>query len=166
MSQLAEEAGEDPHVDETNLYCKVIGVDHKGRVYGLGSMGRRNNDPGASSSQGPSTQDFATLQCNISRLSSIVEDQHNQIQMQHEQIALLQSMLMQSMGGRYLGASSSQPPPLPPHPPLPASHQETPTPATKVPTPALDANDVYHLRVNRIRDEMHIKGDEIYEFGL
>ncbi|KAK9102825.1 hypothetical protein Sjap_020079 [Stephania japonica] len=37
MSQSAEEAGDDPHVDETNLYYKVVDVDHKGRVYRLGS---------------------------------------------------------------------------------------------------------------------------------
>ncbi|KAK9110126.1 hypothetical protein Sjap_018186 [Stephania japonica] len=30
MSQSAEEAGDDPHVDETDLYYKVVGVDHKG----------------------------------------------------------------------------------------------------------------------------------------
>ncbi|KAK9084806.1 hypothetical protein Sjap_025217 [Stephania japonica] len=163
MSQSAEEAGEDPHVDETDLYYKVISVDHKGRVYGLGSTGRRYNDSGASSSQVPSTQDFATLQSNVSRLSSIVEDQQNQIQTQQDQIALLQSMLMQSMGGGHPGASSSQPPPPPP-PPRP-SHQETPTPVTAVPTPALDGDDVYHLRMDQIRGEMHIEGDEIYEFG-
>ncbi|KAK9155930.1 hypothetical protein Sjap_003410 [Stephania japonica] len=84
MSQSAEEAGEDSQMDEIDLYYKVVGVDHKGRVYGLGSMGRRYNDPGANSSQGPSTQDFATLQSNVSRLTSIVEDQHNQIQTQHD----------------------------------------------------------------------------------
>ncbi|KAK9096152.1 hypothetical protein Sjap_021649 [Stephania japonica] len=77
MSQSAEEAGEDSHVDETDLYYKVVGVDHKGRVYGLGSMGRRYNDPGASSSQGSSTQDFVTLQSNVSRSTSIVVDQQN-----------------------------------------------------------------------------------------
>ncbi|KAK9123653.1 hypothetical protein Sjap_013255 [Stephania japonica] len=70
MSQSAEEAGDDPHVDETDLYYKVVGVDHKGRVYGLGSTGRRYNDPGASSSQGPPSQDFATLQSNVSRCLS------------------------------------------------------------------------------------------------
>ncbi|KAK9090984.1 hypothetical protein Sjap_024161 [Stephania japonica] len=84
MSQSAEEAGDDLHVDKTDLYYKVVGVDHKGRVYGLGFIGRKYNDPGASSSQGPSSQDFATLQSNVSRLTSIVEDQQNQIQMQHE----------------------------------------------------------------------------------
>ncbi|KAK9085356.1 hypothetical protein Sjap_025767 [Stephania japonica] len=118
MSQSAEEARDDPHVDETDLYYKVVGVDHKGQVYGLGSTGRRYNDPGASSSQGPSSQDFATLQSNVSHLTSIVEDQQNQIQTQHEQIALLQFMLMQSMRGGHPGASSSYPPsPLPPPPP-------------------------------------------------
>ncbi|KAK9091542.1 hypothetical protein Sjap_024719 [Stephania japonica] len=79
MSQSPEEVGDDPHVDETYLYYKVVSVDHRGRVYGLGSMGRRYNDPCASSSQGPSTQDFATLQFNVSCLTSIVEDQQNQI---------------------------------------------------------------------------------------
>ncbi|KAK9095968.1 hypothetical protein Sjap_021465 [Stephania japonica] len=167
ISQSAEEAGDDPHVDETDLYYKFIGVDHKGRVYGLGSTGRRYNDPGASSSQGPSSQDFATLQSNVSRLTSIVEDQQNQIQTQHEQIALLQSMLMQSMRGGHPGASSSHPPPpLPPPPPPPPprlrlrpppppcpSHQETLTPPTAVPTPALDANDVYLLRMYEPEDE-------------
>ncbi|KAK9085500.1 hypothetical protein Sjap_025911 [Stephania japonica] len=44
MSQSAEEAGDDPYVDETDLYYKVVGVDQKGRVYGLGSTGRRYND--------------------------------------------------------------------------------------------------------------------------
>ncbi|KAK9085800.1 hypothetical protein Sjap_026211 [Stephania japonica] len=146
MSQSPEEAGDDPHVDETNLYYKVIGVDHKGQVYGLGSTGRRYNDPGASSSQGPSCQDFATLQSNVSRLTSIVEDQQNQIHTQHDQIALLQSMLMQSMRGGHPGASSSHPPPPPPppRPPPRPSHQETLTPPTVVSTPSLDANDVYH----------------------
>ncbi|KAK9117144.1 hypothetical protein Sjap_016091 [Stephania japonica] len=52
MSQSAEEVGDDPHMDETDLYYKVVSVDHKGRVYGLGYTGRRYNDPGASSSQG------------------------------------------------------------------------------------------------------------------
>ncbi|KAK9103345.1 hypothetical protein Sjap_020599 [Stephania japonica] len=65
MSQSAEEAGDDPHVDETDLYYKVVGVDHKGRVYWLGSTGMRYNDLGASSSQGSSSQDFATLQSNV-----------------------------------------------------------------------------------------------------
>ncbi|KAK9108878.1 hypothetical protein Sjap_016938 [Stephania japonica] len=161
MSQSAEEAGDDPHVDETDLYYKVVGVDHKGRVYGLGSTGRRYNDSGASSSQGSSSQDFATLQSNVSRLTSIVEDQQNQIQTQYEQIALLQSMLMQSMRGGHPGASSSHPPPpsppppprlRPPPPPRP-SHQETLTPPTAVPTPALDANDVYRPRMYEPKDE-------------
>ncbi|KAK9145145.1 hypothetical protein Sjap_005048 [Stephania japonica] len=163
MSQSAEEAGDDPHVDETDLYYKGVGVDHKGRVYGLGSTGRRYNDPGASSSQGPSSQDFATLQSNVSRLTSIVEDQQNQIQTQHEQIALLQSMLMQSMRGGHPGASSSHPPPPPPpltpsprlRPPPPPrlSHQENLTPPTAVPTPALDVNDVYRPRMYEPEDE-------------
>ncbi|KAK9123625.1 hypothetical protein Sjap_013227 [Stephania japonica] len=43
----------------------------------------------------PSSQDFATLQSNVSHLTSIVEDQQNQTQTQHDRIALLQSMLMQ-----------------------------------------------------------------------
>ncbi|KAK9144539.1 hypothetical protein Sjap_004442 [Stephania japonica] len=46
MSQSAEEAGDDPHVDETDLYYKVVGVDHKGR-----SM--RGGHPGASSFHPP-----------------------------------------------------------------------------------------------------------------
>ncbi|KAK9096166.1 hypothetical protein Sjap_021663 [Stephania japonica] len=104
MSQSAEEAGEDSHVDETDLYYKVVGVDHKGRVYRLGSMERRYNDPGASSSQGSSTR---TL--------------------------LLFSLMYYSIGDGHPGVSSSQPPP----PPSCPSHQETPTPATAVPTPAL-----------------------------
>ncbi|KAK9090942.1 hypothetical protein Sjap_024119 [Stephania japonica] len=85
-------------------------------------MGRRYNDPGASSSQGPSTKDFATLQSNISRLFSIIEDQHNQIQTQHDQITLLQSMLMKSIEGGHPGASSSQPPHQLPIPPPHPSH--------------------------------------------
>ncbi|KAK9138428.1 hypothetical protein Sjap_009022 [Stephania japonica] len=121
MSQSAEEAGDDPLMDETDLYYKVVDVDHKGRVYGLGSTGRRYNDPGASSSQGPSSQDFATLQSNVSHLTSIVEDQQNQIQTQHEQIALL--------------------------------CRETLTPPTAVPTPALDAKDVYRLRMYEPEDD-------------
>ncbi|KAK9090232.1 hypothetical protein Sjap_023409 [Stephania japonica] len=153
MSQLEEEAGDDPLVDEIDLYYKVVGVDHKGRVYGLRSTGRRYNDPGASSSQGPSRQDFATLQSNVSRLTSIVEDQQNQIQTQHDQIALLQSMLMQSMRGGHPGASSSHPPPPPPPPPPRPSHQETLTPPMAVPTPGLDANDVYHPRMYEPEDE-------------
>ncbi|KAK9116820.1 hypothetical protein Sjap_015767 [Stephania japonica] len=144
---VSREAGDDPHVDETDLYYKVIGVDHKGRVYRLGSTGRRYNDPGASSSQGLSSQDFATLQSNVSCLTSIVEDQQNQIQTQHEQIALLQSMLMQSLRGGHPGASSSHPPPPRPY------HQETLTPPTAVPTPALDANDVYRPRMYEPEDE-------------
>ncbi|KAK9096647.1 hypothetical protein Sjap_022144 [Stephania japonica] len=96
MSQSAEEAGDDPHVDETNLYYKVVGVDHKGRVYGLGSTGRRYNDPGAISSQGRRAR---TLQ------------------------------LFNLM-----------------------SH-ETLTPSTTVPTPALDANDVYRPRMYEPDDE-------------
>ncbi|KAK9091771.1 hypothetical protein Sjap_024948 [Stephania japonica] len=87
MSQSAEEAGDDPHVDEIDLYYKVVGIDHKGRVYGLGSTGRRYNDPGASSSQGPSSQDFATLQFNSMR------------------------------GGHPGASSSHPPPPPPPPPP-------------------------------------------------
>ncbi|KAK9090838.1 hypothetical protein Sjap_024015 [Stephania japonica] len=58
---------------------------------------------------------------------------------------------MQSMRGGHPGASSSHPPPPPPRPrlrpppppPPRPSHQETLTPPTVVPTPALDANDVY-----------------------
>ncbi|KAK9123533.1 hypothetical protein Sjap_013135 [Stephania japonica] len=55
MSQSAEEAGEDPHVDKTDLYYKDVSVDHKGRVYGLGSMGRSmgGGHPETSSSQPP-----------------------------------------------------------------------------------------------------------------
>ncbi|KAK9130401.1 hypothetical protein Sjap_010888 [Stephania japonica] len=41
-----------------------------------------------------------------------------------------------------LAKEAGDDPPLPP-PPRP-SHQETLTPPTAVPTPALDANDVYH----------------------
>ncbi|KAK9145559.1 hypothetical protein Sjap_005462 [Stephania japonica] len=71
--------------------------------------------------------------------------------MQHEQIALLQSMLMQSMRGGHPRASSPPPPPPPP-PPCP-SHQETLTPPTAVLTPALDANDVYRPRMYEPEDE-------------
>ncbi|KAK9110165.1 hypothetical protein Sjap_018225 [Stephania japonica] len=60
-------------------------------------------------------------------------------------------MLMQSMRGGHPGASS-RPPPRPPPPPRP-SHQETLTPPTAVPTPALDANDVYHPRMYEPEDE-------------
>ncbi|KAK9096535.1 hypothetical protein Sjap_022032 [Stephania japonica] len=143
-----ERRGDDPHVDETDLYYKVIGVDHKGRVYGLRSTGRRYNDPGASSSQSRSSQDFATLQSNVSRLTSIVEDQQNQIQMQHEQIALLQSILMQSMRGGHPGASSRHPPPPPPPP-----HPRLRPPPPPRPSPALDANDVYRSRMYEPEDE-------------
>ncbi|KAK9085661.1 hypothetical protein Sjap_026072 [Stephania japonica] len=62
-------------------------------------------------------------------------------------------MLMQSMRGGHPGASSSQPPHQPPHPPPRPSHQETPTPVMVVPTLALDANDVYHLRMYEPEDE-------------
>ncbi|KAK9155117.1 hypothetical protein Sjap_002597 [Stephania japonica] len=58
-----------------------------------------------------------------------------------------------SMGSGYPGASSSHPPPPPPPPPPRPSHQETLTPATAVPTPALDANDVYHPRMYEPEDE-------------
>ncbi|KAK9154721.1 hypothetical protein Sjap_002201 [Stephania japonica] len=85
----------------------------------------------------------------------------------HEQIALLQSMLMQSMRGGHPGASSSHPLPPPPPPPPPTrprsrlrppppprpSHQETLTPPTVVPTPALDADDVYRPRMYEPEDE-------------
>ncbi|KAK9130139.1 hypothetical protein Sjap_010626 [Stephania japonica] len=63
--------------------------------------------------KGPSSQDFATLQSNVSHLTSIVEDQQNQIQTQHDQIALLQSMLMQSMRGGYPGSMHFLTHPLP-----------------------------------------------------
>ncbi|KAK9137716.1 hypothetical protein Sjap_008310 [Stephania japonica] len=121
MSQSTQEAGEDPYMDETYLYYKVVSVVHKGRVYGLGFTGR----------------------------SSIVEDRQNQIQTQQDQIALLQSMLMLSMGGGNPGASISQPPPPPPSPSL----QETPILATAVRTPALDVDDVYHSRMYEPEDE-------------
>ncbi|KAK9155217.1 hypothetical protein Sjap_002697 [Stephania japonica] len=76
-------------------------------------------------------------------------------------------MLMQSMRGGHPGASSSHPPPPPPpppprprprphlRPPPPPrpSHQETLTPPTAVPTPALDANDVYRPRMYEPEDE-------------
>ncbi|KAK9130971.1 hypothetical protein Sjap_011458 [Stephania japonica] len=64
-------------------------------------------------------------------------------------------MLMQSMRGGHPGASSSHPPspPLPPRPPPHPSHQETLTPPTAVSTPALDANDVYHLRMYETKYE-------------
>ncbi|KAK9123603.1 hypothetical protein Sjap_013205 [Stephania japonica] len=132
MSQSAEEAGDDPHVDETDLYYKVVGVDHKGRVYGLGSTGRRYNDPVATHLGARRARDFATLQSN-------------------------------SMRGGHPGASSSHPPPPPPPPPLRPrlrppppprpSHQETLTPPTAVPAPALDSNDVYRPRMYEPEDE-------------
>ncbi|KAK9084680.1 hypothetical protein Sjap_025091 [Stephania japonica] len=60
-----------------------------------------------------------------------------------------------SMIGGHPGASSPHPPrprPRPPPPPRP-SHQETLTPPTAVPTPALDANDVYRPRMYEPEDE-------------
>ncbi|KAK9130714.1 hypothetical protein Sjap_011201 [Stephania japonica] len=44
-------------------------------------------------------------------------------------------------------------PPPPPRPPPRPSHQETLTPPMVVPTPALDANDVYHPRMYNLEDE-------------
>ncbi|KAK9102114.1 hypothetical protein Sjap_019368 [Stephania japonica] len=83
MSQSAEEAGDDPHVDETDLYYKV-------------SM----------------------------------------------------------RGGQPRASSSHPPPPPPPPPPRPRpSHQETLTPPTAVPTPALDVNYLYHPRMYEPEDE-------------
>ncbi|KAK9123552.1 hypothetical protein Sjap_013154 [Stephania japonica] len=79
-------------------------------------------------------------------------DQQNQIQMQQDQIALLQSMLIQSMGGGHTERARLDlhlhlhPPPYP-------FHQETPTPPTTVPTQALDANDVYNPRMYEPEDE-------------
>ncbi|KAK9144926.1 hypothetical protein Sjap_004829 [Stephania japonica] len=62
-----------------------------------------------------------------------------------------------SMRGGHPGASSSHPPPPPPpprpHTPPRPSHQETLTPPTAVPTPALDANDVYRPRMYEPEDE-------------
>ncbi|KAK9131241.1 hypothetical protein Sjap_011728 [Stephania japonica] len=72
---------------------------------------------------------------------------------------------MNSMRGGHPEASSSHPPlppPPPPPPPRPRprprppprpSHQETLTPPTVVPTPALDANDIYRPRMYEPEDE-------------
>ncbi|KAK9145276.1 hypothetical protein Sjap_005179 [Stephania japonica] len=67
--------------------------------------------------------------------------------------------MAESMRGGHPGASSPHPPPPPPplrprpRPRPRPSHQETLTPPTVVPTPALDANDVYRPRMYEPEDE-------------
>ncbi|KAK9121608.1 hypothetical protein Syun_019225 [Stephania yunnanensis] len=96
----------DQLVDDEAVYYKVAGECPKGRVYGLGSLGRKKRryaDPGASTSQVP-------LMVPRSEFDNVVE-QLRQV------VTFMQRQFETTMDG----AGLSQPPPPPPQ-----EQQQTP----------------------------------------
>ncbi|KAK9107956.1 hypothetical protein Syun_023967 [Stephania yunnanensis] len=102
--QELTQATPDQSVDDEAVYLNVAGEDPKGRVYGLGSLGRKKRryaDSGASTSQMPDVVPRSEFDVVVEQLRKVMEFMHQHLGM--------------SMDG--VGLSQQQPPPPPPPPP-------------------------------------------------
>ncbi|KAK9114741.1 hypothetical protein Syun_021538 [Stephania yunnanensis] len=105
------QATPDQPVDDEAVYLNVPGECPKGRVYGLGSLGRKKRryaNPGASTSQMPEMVPRAKF--------DIVA----------EQLRKVMAFMHQHLGMTMDGAGLSQPQPPPPPPPPPPRDQQQP----------------------------------------
>ncbi|KAK9149127.1 hypothetical protein Scep_007884 [Stephania cephalantha] len=105
------QATPDQSVDDEAVYLNVAGECPKGRVYGLGSLGRKKRryaDPGASTSQMPEMVPRAEF--------DIVA----------EQLRKVMAFMHQHLGMTMDGAGISQPQPPPPPPPPPHDQHQPP----------------------------------------
>ncbi|KAK9126173.1 hypothetical protein Scep_015019 [Stephania cephalantha] len=105
------QATQDQSVDDEAVYLNVAGECPKGRVYGLGSLGRkkmRYANPGASMSQMPEMVPRAEF--------DIVA----------EQLRKVMAFMHQHLGMTMDGAGLSQPRPPPPPPPPPHDQHQPP----------------------------------------
>ncbi|KAK9132326.1 hypothetical protein Scep_011854 [Stephania cephalantha] len=109
-SMLRSDVGEvtqatpEQSVDDEAVYLNVAGESSKGRVYGLGSVGRkkrRYGAPGASTSQTPDVVPRAEFDVVAEQLRKVMEFMHQRLGMDMDEIGLAQQ----------------QPPPPPPPPP-------------------------------------------------
>ncbi|KAK9135556.1 hypothetical protein Syun_014886 [Stephania yunnanensis] len=99
--QELTQATPDQSVDDEAVYLNVAGEDPKGRVYGLGSLGRKKRryaDSGASTSQMPDVVPRSEFDVVAEQLRKVMEFMHQHLGM--------------SMDG--VGLSQQQPPPPPP----------------------------------------------------
>ncbi|KAK9083254.1 hypothetical protein Scep_029725 [Stephania cephalantha] len=99
--ERATQATSDQSVDDEAVYLNVAGECPKGRVYGLGSLGRKKRryaDPGASTSQMPDMVPRAEFNVVAEQLRKVMEFMHQHLGM--------------NMDGA--GLSQQQPPPPPP----------------------------------------------------
>ncbi|KAK9102889.1 hypothetical protein Sjap_020143 [Stephania japonica] len=102
--QELTQATPDQSVDDEVVYLNVAGECPKGRVYGLGSLGRKKRryaDPGASTSEMPDLVPRAEFNVVAEQLRKVME--------------FMQQHLGMNMDGT--GLSQQQPPPPPPPPP-------------------------------------------------
>ncbi|KAK9119487.1 hypothetical protein Scep_017580 [Stephania cephalantha] len=100
----ADPATPDQSVDDEAVYLNVAGECPKGRVYVLGSLGRknrRNADPGASTSQMPEMVPRAEFDIVAEQLRKVMAFMHQQFGM--------------TMDGAGLSQPQPPPPPPPPH---------------------------------------------------
>ncbi|KAK9087518.1 hypothetical protein Syun_029912 [Stephania yunnanensis] len=105
------QATPDQSVDDEAVYLNVAGECPKGRVYGLGSLGRKKRryaDPGANTSQMPEMVPRAEIDIVVEQLRKVMAFMHQQFGM--------------TMDGA--GLSQPQPPPPPPPPPSPHDQQQ------------------------------------------
>ncbi|KAK9104941.1 hypothetical protein Scep_021785 [Stephania cephalantha] len=100
--QELTQATPDQSVDDEAVYLNVAGECPKGRVYGLGSLGRKKRryaDPGASTSQMPDMVPRAEFNVVAEQLRKVMEFMHQHLGMNMDEA----------------GLSQQQPPPPPPH---------------------------------------------------
>ncbi|KAK9146369.1 hypothetical protein Sjap_006272 [Stephania japonica] len=102
--QELTQATPEQSVDDEAVYLNVAGECSKGRVYGLGSVGRkkrRYGTPGASTSQTPDVVPRAEFDVVAEQLRKVMNFMHQHLGMDMDEIGLAQQ----------------QPPPPPPTPP-------------------------------------------------
>ncbi|KAK9116466.1 hypothetical protein Sjap_015413 [Stephania japonica] len=107
--QELTQATPDQSVDDEAVYLNVAGECPKGRVYGLGSLGRKKRryaDPGASTSEMPDMVPRAEFNVVVEQLRKVME--------------FMQQHLGMNMDGA--GLSQQQPPPPPAPPPHDQQH--------------------------------------------
>ncbi|KAK9139805.1 hypothetical protein Scep_009486 [Stephania cephalantha] len=101
----------DPAVDDEAVYFNVAGECPKGRVYGIGSLGRKKRryaDLGASTSQMPKMVPRSEFDSVVDQLRQVV------------------AFMQRQFGTTMDGAGLSQPQPPPPPPPPPPHEQQQP----------------------------------------
>ncbi|KAK9121765.1 hypothetical protein Syun_019382 [Stephania yunnanensis] len=110
--QELTQATPDRSVDDEAVYLNVAGECPKGRVYGLGSLGRkkmRYGDPGASTSEMPDMVPRAEFNVVAEQLRKVMEFMQQHLGMNMDKACL-----------------SQQQPPPPPPPPPPHDQQQLP----------------------------------------